>query len=112
MACSGFVAIPGVGLHRLSTIRDPDFILVMEGGQIVKQGNHSSLSAAGGAYAALYALQFAARWRRFSEAAPADRVCMWNETLSWMGSSRFGLVTCLTQRVSVVSKPERLYRLR
>ncbi|MGQ0632417.1 MAG: ABC transporter ATP-binding protein [Sporichthyaceae bacterium] len=50
--------------HRLSTIRDADVILVMESGRIVEQGNHGSLLAAGGAYARLYAAQFAA--------APAD----------------------------------------
>jgi ATP-binding cassette subfamily B multidrug efflux pump len=45
--------------HRLSTIRDADVILVMEDGQIVEQGNHESLLAANGAYARLYAAQFA-----------------------------------------------------
>ncbi len=45
--------------HRLSTIRDADVILVMENGQIVEQGTHSALLAAGGAYARLYQAQFA-----------------------------------------------------
>jgi ATP-binding cassette subfamily B protein len=45
--------------HRLSTIRDADLILVMESGKIVEQGTHASLLAAGGAYARLYAAQFA-----------------------------------------------------
>jgi ATP-binding cassette subfamily B multidrug efflux pump len=45
--------------HRLSTIRDADVILVMENGSIVEQGDHSSLLAAGGAYARLYSAQFA-----------------------------------------------------
>ena len=46
--------------HRLSTIRDADVILVMEAGAIVEQGSHAELIEAGGAYARLYASQFAA----------------------------------------------------
>jgi ATP-binding cassette, subfamily B, multidrug efflux pump len=46
--------------HRLSTIRDADVILVVENGQIVEQGDHEDLLAAGGAYANLYNAQFAA----------------------------------------------------
>ncbi|MET9480504.1 ABC transporter ATP-binding protein [Streptomyces sp. NPDC006638] len=45
--------------HRLSTIRDADVILVMENGSIVEQGTHDELLAAEGAYARLYASQFA-----------------------------------------------------
>ncbi|WP_272462746.1 ABC transporter ATP-binding protein [Intrasporangium calvum] len=45
--------------HRLSTIRDADLILVMEHGRIVEQGSHAELLTAKGAYARLYAAQFA-----------------------------------------------------
>ncbi|MCG7426702.1 ABC transporter ATP-binding protein/permease [Helcobacillus sp. ACRRO] len=46
--------------HRLSTIRDADLILVMEHGNIVEQGDHDSLMAAGGAYSQLHRSQFEA----------------------------------------------------
>ncbi len=44
--------------HRLSTIRDADTILVMRDGDVVEQGNHHDLLAAGGFYADLYNAQF------------------------------------------------------
>lgn len=44
--------------HRLSTIRNADLILVMKEGDIIEQGNHEQLLAAGGFYADLYNSQF------------------------------------------------------
>ena len=46
--------------HRLATVRAADRIVVMDEGRIVEQGTHGQLTAAGGLYARLAALQFAA----------------------------------------------------
>jgi ATP-binding cassette subfamily B protein len=43
----------------LSTVREADLILVMDGGRIVERGRHSDLVARGGLYAELYRTQFA-----------------------------------------------------
>ncbi|WP_438874528.1 ABC transporter ATP-binding protein [Symbioplanes lichenis] len=45
--------------HRLSTVREADLILVMDGGRIVERGTHEQLVAIGGLYAELYRTQFA-----------------------------------------------------
>lgn len=45
--------------HRLSTVVDADLIYVIDQGRIVESGTHDQLLARDGAYAKLYALQFA-----------------------------------------------------
>jgi len=44
--------------HRLSTVREADVILVVDGGRIVERGDHAELLAADGLYAELYRTQF------------------------------------------------------
>jgi ATP-binding cassette, subfamily B, multidrug efflux pump len=44
--------------HRLSTVRNADLVLVIDGGEIVERGTHKELMAKGGLYADLYNRQF------------------------------------------------------
>jgi ATP-binding cassette, subfamily B, bacterial MsbA len=44
--------------HRLATVRNADFILVMESGRITEQGTHDALMAKNGLYTRLCQLQF------------------------------------------------------
>ena len=46
--------------HRLSTVQEANRIYVLEGGMLAETGTHRSLLAAGGVYARLHAMQFAA----------------------------------------------------
>jgi subfamily B ATP-binding cassette protein MsbA len=55
--------------HRLSTVMAADTIYVMDSGRIVEQGSHAELLAQGGAYARLYAVQFA---EQADEVTPAE----------------------------------------
>jgi ATP-binding cassette subfamily B protein len=40
--------------HRISTVKDADKILVLDGGRLVEMGNHDALLAKGGYYADVY----------------------------------------------------------
>src|SRR5262245_11333525 len=51
--------------HRLSTIRSADQILVLESGEILEQGTHEQLLAAGGRYKQLYDKQYRFERDRF-----------------------------------------------
>jgi len=47
--------------HRLSTVRNADRIIVLEGGKIVEEGDHDALLKQNGVYAELYSLQMGER---------------------------------------------------
>jgi subfamily B ATP-binding cassette protein HlyB/CyaB len=48
--------------HRLSTVRQCDRILVMDGGTIAEEGSHDELIVANGCYANLYRYQIISPW--------------------------------------------------
>ncbi len=55
--------------HRLSTVRAADRIIVLRQGQIIEEGNHESLLARGGHYAALYNTYFRHQSLEYVESA-------------------------------------------
>ncbi len=58
--------------HRLSTVVGADEILVLDQGRIVERGDHASLLAQGGVYAAMWARQQEADERAAALAAVAE----------------------------------------
>lgn len=54
--CKGRTTL--VVAHRLSTIKNADYIAVVSDGKIAEQGTHAELMAKGGMYSDLYSLQF------------------------------------------------------
>jgi ATP-binding cassette, subfamily B, bacterial len=57
MALTGRTSL--VIAHRLSTVREAEQILVIDGGRVIERGTHEQLLEAGGLYAELYQVQFA-----------------------------------------------------
>jgi ATP-binding cassette subfamily B protein len=55
--------------HRLSTVRQADRIVLLDGGRVTENGSHHELIARGGDYARLFALQA----DRFDDVLPDDR---------------------------------------
>ena len=56
--------------HRLSTVRNADRIIVLRKGQIIEEGSHDALLAAGGHYAELYNTYFRHQSLAYIERAP------------------------------------------
>lgn len=55
--------------HRLSTVREADLIVALDGGEVVETGRHDELLARDGLYAELYRTQFATQERATDPAA-------------------------------------------
>ena len=59
--------------HRLSTVRDADRVVVLDGGRVVEEGTHDALLARNGLYRRLVERQFhdtGAGVRRLAEKVP------------------------------------------
>lgn len=70
--------------HRLSTIREADLIYVMHEGEVAESGNHRSLLAANGRYAALWRAQTGESDRQGPRLLPNDASVL---DVGWRGSA-------------------------
>ena len=60
--------------HRLSTIKRADRIVVLRSGEVIEQGSHQDLLAAGGHYAELYDAYFRHQSLEYVQTAPGSDV--------------------------------------
>jgi ATP-binding cassette, subfamily B, bacterial len=76
--------------HRLSTIHNADLILVMNHGELVEQGSHAELIAAGGLYAQLYAAQTRIKSRTLAEGGAGHESELIDTITQELGEKAYG----------------------
>ena len=108
--------------HRLSTVRDADQIVVLDGGRVVETGTYDELVARGGRFAALAARDFdsfdadAESPSSPSELAedrfvPASSPCRSRRSSSGPGRAGAGLILATTEHPAPRASPRREVRL-
>ncbi|WP_375175318.1 ABC transporter ATP-binding protein [Pseudooceanicola sp.] len=87
--------------HRLSTVREADKIVVMDGGRVIDEGPHEELLERGGIYARLHELQFK------TDGMTADRLALERAGRPRTGSAAEGPDSA---RPAEASLPRRIWR--